>query len=57
MYHYDPSMPKFFFVGSLSVDEVLAEEGSHCCGLIEAHNTIVGAHLFERTKHLSLVAT
>jgi|SRR5712671_369745 len=36
--------------------EVLAEEGSHCHGLVEAHNTIVGAHLFERTKHLSLVA-
>ena len=56
MYHYDPS-PKCFLVDSLSADEVLGEEGSHCRGLIETHNTIVGAHLFERAKHLSLVAT
>jgi hypothetical protein len=49
MHDHDTSMPEFFLVDSLSVDEVLAEEGSHRRGLIEAHNTVICAHLLERT--------
>jgi hypothetical protein len=57
MHNYDAPMPEFLLVDSLSVDKRLAEEGPHRRGLVEAHNTVIGAHLLECTKHLGLVAT
>jgi hypothetical protein len=49
MYNYDTPMPEFLLVDSLSIDEVLTEEGPHRRGLIEAHNTVICAHLLECT--------
>jgi hypothetical protein len=51
MYDYDAPMPKLFLVDSLSVDKTLTEEGTHCRGLVETHNTVIGAHLLECPKH------
>jgi hypothetical protein len=57
MYNYNPPMSEFFLVYRLGVDEGLIEEGPHRRGLIESDDTIVRAHLLERTEHGILVPT
>jgi hypothetical protein len=57
MYNDNPSMSEFFPVYSLGIDEGLVEEGPHRRGLIESDDTIVCAHLLERTEHRILVPT
>ena len=50
-------MSKFLLVDGLCIDDGLTVKRPHRRGLIESYDTIICAHLLERTKHCRLVAT